>query len=340
VRQIGRELGVRYVLEGGVRKSANTVRISGQLIDTATGAHLWAEHFDGGPEDIFVLQDQVTASVVGAIGPKLEQAEIERAKRKPTASLDAYDDYLRGIACVHQWTREANSEASSHFYRAIELDPNFASAYGMAARCYVQRTSGGWVTDRAQESAEAERLARRAVELGKDDAVALATAGFALVEAVGHLSDGDAFIEQALVLNPNLAWAWLFSGFVKIYLGQPDTAIERVARAMRLSPPDPQFFSMQGAIACAHIVAGRYAEALSSAETPMREHPDFLMANCIAATSAALAGQLEEAEKAMVRLRQIDPELRISNVKYVIGPFREEDFTKWTDGLRKAGLPE
>jgi Predicted integral membrane protein len=188
VRQIGRELGVRYVLEGGVRKSGNTVRISGQLIDTATGAHLWAEHFDGGPEDIFVLQDQVTASVVGAIGPKLEQAEIERAKRKPTASLDAYDYYLRGIACVHQWTREANSEASSHFYRAIELDPNFASAYGMAARCYVQRTSGGWVTDRAQESAEAERLARRAVELGKDDAVALATGGFALVEG-GHLSD-------------------------------------------------------------------------------------------------------------------------------------------------------
>jgi adenylate cyclase len=169
VKQVGRELGVRYVLEGSVRKAGSRVRITGQLIDTSTGAHLWAERFDGGMEDIFVLQDQVTASVVGAIGPKLEQAEIERAKRKPTASLDAYDYYLRGMACFHQWTREANSEALSHFHQAIELDPNFASAYGLAARCYATRKAGGWVTDRARDIAEAERLARRAVELGKDD---------------------------------------------------------------------------------------------------------------------------------------------------------------------------
>ncbi len=341
VKQIGRELGVRYVLEGSVRKAANLVRISAQLVDTATAANLWADRFDGEMTNVFDLQDQISANVVGLIAPKLEHAEIERAKRKSTASLDAYDYYLRGIACVHQWTRKANSEALSNFYRSIELDPDFAPAYGMAARCYVQRTAGGWVADRAHESAEVERLARRAVELGKDDAVALASAGFALADAVGDLKDGDALIEQALALSPNLAWAWLFSGYIKIYLGEPDAAIERVARAMRLSPQDPQFFSMQGAIACAHIVAGRYSEALSCAKTPMREHPDFLMANCIAATSAALAGQIEEARKAMVRLRQIDPGLRISNVKYVIGPYlRAEDFARWADGLRKAGLPE
>ena len=140
VRQIGRELGVRYVLEGSVRKSGNTVRISGQLIDTATGAHLWAEHFDGGLEDIFVLQDQVTASVVGAIGPKLEQAEIERAKRKPTASLDAYDYYLRGIACVHQVEQGGQQRGIVAFLPGHRTRPDFASAYGMAARCYVQRT--------------------------------------------------------------------------------------------------------------------------------------------------------------------------------------------------------
>src|SRR5262249_5689585 len=159
------------------------------------------------------------------IGPKLEQAEIERAKRKPTASLDAYDYYLRGIACFHQRTREANSEALSHFYRAIDLDPNFASAYGMAARCYPMRKAAGWVTDRTQEIAEAERLARRAAELGRDDAVALCTAGFALVDVVDKLDDGEALIERALALNPNLAWAWLFSGWVKIYRGEPDAAI-------------------------------------------------------------------------------------------------------------------
>ncbi|MDP9137342.1 MAG: adenylate/guanylate cyclase domain-containing protein, partial [Pseudomonadota bacterium] len=180
VTQIGREQGVRYVLEGSVRRAGNRIRIAGQLIDTATGTHLWADRFDGGIEDVFYLQDQMTVSVVGAIAPKLEQAEIERAKRKPTDSLDAYDYFLRGMAGIHQWTRESNRDALSHFYRAIELDPNFASAYGMAARGYAQRKSSGWGTDRVHEIAETRRLARQATELGQEDAVALSAAGFAL----------------------------------------------------------------------------------------------------------------------------------------------------------------
>jgi TolB-like protein len=194
VKQVGRELGVRYVLEGSVRRAANRVRIVGQLIDASTGAHLWADRFDGGLEDIFDLQDRVTARVVGAIGPKLEQAEIERAKRKPTESLDAYDYFLRGMANVYQWTKEGNSEALRLFYRAIELDPNFASAYGVAAWCYVVRKTRGWRTNRAEESAEAARLARRAVELGKDDALAPVRGGYALAYVVGALDEGAAFI--------------------------------------------------------------------------------------------------------------------------------------------------
>src|SRR5262249_35666777 len=150
-KQVGRELGVRYVLEGSVRKAGNRVRIAGQLVDAATGAHLWADRFDGALKNIFDLQDLVTASVVGAIAPKLEQAEIERAKRKPTESLDAYDYYLRGMAGVHRWTREANDEALRMFNRAIELDPEYASAYGMAARCYTQRKGSAWATDRARD---------------------------------------------------------------------------------------------------------------------------------------------------------------------------------------------
>jgi hypothetical protein len=173
VKQVGRELGVRYILEGSVRKAGNRVRISGQLIDTATGAHLWADRFDGAPEDIFDLQDQVTASVVGAIAPKLEQAEIERARRKPTESLDAYDYFLRGMAGLHAWTRESNKDALSHFYRAIELDPGFASAYGMAARCLTQKKASGWFTDNIQETTKTMRLAREATDLGREDAVAL-----------------------------------------------------------------------------------------------------------------------------------------------------------------------
>ena len=181
VKQVGRELGVRYVLEGSVRKAANRVRITGQLVDTATGAHLWAERFDGGLGDIFDLQDQVTESVVGAIAPAVEKAEIERAKRKPTESLDAYALYLRGLARFYQFgNRQANDEALRLFNSAIELDPDFASAYGRAASCYVCAKANGWISDTANEIAEVTRLAQRAVELGKDDAIALAASGWAL----------------------------------------------------------------------------------------------------------------------------------------------------------------
>src|SRR5712671_2720913 len=162
VKQVGRELGVRYVVEGGVRKAAQRVRITAQLIDASTGTHLWADHFDGDLEDIFDLQDQVTASVVGAIAPKLEQAEIERAKRKPTESLDAYDYFLRGMASFYQRSREANEEALRLFYKAIEFDPDFATAYGMAAWCHAWRKLNGWMSDRVQEISEGARLAWRA----------------------------------------------------------------------------------------------------------------------------------------------------------------------------------
>ena len=314
VKQVGRELGVRYVLEGSVRKAGNKVRVTGQLIDAATGAHLWAERFDGGLEDTFDLQDQVTASVIGAIAPKLEQAEIERARRKPTESLDAYDYFLRGVAAFHQWTRGANKEALSHFYRAIELDANFAAAYGMAARCYAQRKSSGWATDRAQEVDEAARLGRRAGELGRDDAVALCSAGSALVFVVGDFAGAASYIERALVLNPNLAWAWLASALLNAFSGEPAIAIEHATRAMRLSPHDTQIFSMQFAIALAHFFAGRYPEALSWAEMAIRELPDYIPSTSVAAASGALAGNHAAAGNAMARLRLLMPELRISNL--------------------------
>jgi tetratricopeptide (TPR) repeat protein len=281
----------------------------------------------------------VTASVVGAIGPMLEQAEIERAKRKPTESLDAYDYYLRGLAHVHQWSRQASDEALQLFYRAIELDPNFAAAYGMAARCFSMRKAARWVNNRAQEIAEAERLARRAATLGRSDATALCTAGLALGFVVGDLDDGVALTDRAIVLNPNLAWAWLFSAWLQVRLGEPDIAIERFARAMRLSPHDPQFFNMHTGNAAAHFFAGRYAEALSSAETAVRQQPNYALAISIAAASGALAGRLSEAKKAAARLRELDPTLRIPDLMDLI-PFRQPVLARWAEGLRKAGLPE
>jgi TolB-like protein/class 3 adenylate cyclase/Tfp pilus assembly protein PilF len=340
VKQVGRELGVRYVLEGSVRRSGRRLRITGQLIDATSGAHIWADKFDGELEDVFDLQDHVTASVVGAIAPKLEQAEIERAKRKPTESLDAYDCYLRGLAELHRFTKDASNEALLHFGRAIELDPHFAAAYGMAARCYALRKAGRWMAESASEIAEAGRLARRAIELGPDDAVALSTAGFALADVVDELEDGDALIDRAIALNPNLASAWIFSGWVKVSLGEPEAAIERLSHALRLSPHDPYLFGMLSAIASAHLAAGRYGEALSWAEKSFRVKPDYLLAACIMAVSRALDGRVEEARNTALIVRRLDPDLRLSNLKSVISYLREKDFTKWVDGLRTAGIPE
>lgn len=340
VRQVGRELGVRYVLEGTVRKAGARVRIAGELIDASTGAQLWSDRFEGGLEDIFDLQDKVTASVVGALAPKLESAEIERALRKPTGSLNAYDYYLRGMGIYHHWNREASIEALSLFKRAIELDPEFASAYAMAARCYVQRKAGGWVTDRDQEIAETARLARNAATLGKDDSVALGTAGFALAWVVSAVEEGAVLVERALGLNPNFAWGWGFSGWIHVWLGKPEVASEHLARALRLSPHDPLSLTYQTAAACAHFFNGRYAEAWSWAETAMRDRPDYAFPNCIGAASGALAGRLTEARRAMARLHELMPDLRISNLKEFFPLRRPQDFANFVDGLRKAGLPE
>jgi TolB-like protein/class 3 adenylate cyclase/predicted Zn-dependent protease len=343
VKRIGRELGVRYILEGSVRKAGSRVRISGQLIDTSTGAHLWADRFDGALEDIFDLQDQVTASVVSAIAPKLEQAEIELTKRKPTENLDAYDYYLRGLADAHQWTKESTADALTHFYRAIELDPNFAAAFGMAARVYALRRGGGWWTRNDAEVAEVARLARRAAELGKDDAVALGTAGMGLAQIVGHFDHAKALTDRAIGLNPNLAWAWLFSGWVRVWLGEHEAAIERLGRALRLNPNDPHSYSMYLAMAEAHLFAGRYDEAVSWAQKAVQEKPDFLVAATVAAATYALAGRAEEANRAITQVRQLDPTLRMENLQTVFPVrriMRPDDFAKLAEGLRRAGLPE
>jgi tetratricopeptide (TPR) repeat protein len=289
-------------------------------------------------EDIFELQDQVTTSVVGAISPKMEQAEIERTRRKLTENLDAYDYYLRGLAGVHQWTKESTEEALSNFYRAIELDSNFAVAYGMAARTYALRKGGGWLEqDNVPETA---RLARRAAELGKDDAVALGTAGMALSFVVGDHDYGKALTDRAIALNPNFAWAWLFSGWVRLWLGEPDEVIDRVARAMRLNPSDPHSQTVYHAMAIAHFFAGRYSEAASWAERAMQEKPNFVRPFCVAAASYAHAGQTENARAAMARVRQIDPDLRLSDARELFPMKRPEDCSKWENGLRLAGLPE
>jgi TolB-like protein len=342
VKQVGRELGVRYVLEGSVRRAANRVRITGQLVDTTTGGHLWADRFDGGLGDIFDLQDRVTESVVGAIAPTVEKAEIERAKLKPTESLDAYALYLRGVARLYQvpsW--QANAEALRLFNSAIELDPDFASAYGRAASCYAQAKGHGWISITSNEIAEVTRLAQRAVELGKDDAIALVAGGWALAHVVHDLGVGAGLIDRALVLNSNSAEAWSFGGWVKNWLGEPEPAIERFARAMRLSPLDPRATGMRAGTANAHFFLGRYDEAASWAAMALQDNSDFQPGLRIAAASNAMAGRPEQAQKAAARLRQLNPTQCVSGLKDVVGPYRRaKDLLQYEEGLRRAGLPE
>jgi len=340
VKRVARDLGVRYVLEGSVRKSGSRVRVTAQLIDASTGNHLWAERYDSELSDIFDLQDQLTTRVVGAIAPKLEQIEIERATRKPTENLDAYDHFLRGTASLHQWTRESSDEALRLFHKAIELDAGFASAYGMAAWSFVPRKSSGWMVDRAQEIGKAARLARRAVELGADDATALSGAGYALVFVAHDLEDGPAILDRALALGPNLAGALISSGWTKAFLGEPDLAIKHINDAMRLSPLDPMSFRTKAATAFAHLVAGRYDESSLWAEKALHEKADYLPAIRDLAASKALSGRDSEAQAAMARLRELAPAMRLSAVKEW-QPFRRPaDLARLEDGLRKAGLPD
>jgi TolB-like protein len=340
VKQVGRALGVRYVLEGSVRRAANRVRITGQLIDATTGGHLWADRFEGTVDDIFELQDQMSASVVGAIAPQLEQAEIERARRKPTGSLDAYDCYLRGRATLNGGTREAIGEGLPLLYRAIQLDPNFAPAYAMAAWCHFWRKVNGWMTDRTQEIAEGTRLARRAIELGKDDAVALTRGGHALAHFTGDVDASIALLDRALALDPNLAAAWFLGGFLRAERGDPDDAIAFFTRAMRFSPLDPEMFRMQAGMALAHLLAGRFDDASSWAEKAYRDLPSFLLVVAIIAASHALAGRTDEAQRAIGHLRQLDPVMRLSTLEGWLPLHRPKDLATFVDGLRQAGLPE
>jgi TolB-like protein len=338
VRQVGRELGVRYVLVGSVRKAGNRIRIAGQLIDTETRAHLWAGRFEGPPEDMFDLQDRVTEGVVGAIASKLQIEEIKRANRKPTENLLAYDYYLRGMAKHDFESMAANQEALRLYRKAIDVDPKLACAYGMAAWCYVHRKARGWMIESVRESAEATSLARKAVHLGSNDSVALCMGGYALAFIAHEFDAAATFIDRGLEANPNHASAWTLGAWLRVWRGEPDVALEHVAHAVRLNPRDPA--GVHGAAAYAHFLLGDYDSASAWAQTSMRDSPPFLLPICVYAASNALAGRLEPAQHGVELVLKHRPGLRISNLKDLASFRRGEDFALFSAGLRKAGLPE
>jgi TolB-like protein len=339
-KQLVAELGVRYVIDGTLRKEGSRVRIAAQFIDSSTMACLWASRFDGNLRNTFNLQDQVTASVVGALVSKLEQVEIERIKIGPKRTLDAYTCTLRGLDNLHQWTKGGIGEALNLFQKAIEIEPEFASAYGMAAYCYVQRQSYGWITDRPRESAECVQLALRAAELGKDDALALAKAAHAISAVGGDIEGGASFIGRAIRLNPHLTAAWYVSGWIMLFLGKPEVAIQHLEHAIDLSPYDRLVFKIHAAKAYAHFFSGRYDAAAASASEALRERPNYLTALRVASASHALGGRLIEGRQLMARMCQLDPGLHVCDLAYLLPFRREKDSRKWAGALHGVGLPD
>jgi TolB-like protein/class 3 adenylate cyclase/Tfp pilus assembly protein PilF len=339
IRQVGRELGVRYVLEGSVRRAGNRVRISGQLIDALTGVHIWADRIDGGLEEIFELQDLVTSHVVSAISPALERAEIERAKRK-VGNLQAYDFYLRGLAALYRFTEDTSLEALSLFQRAVELNPEFALAYATQAFCHVGRVSMAWDADRAQEATEAERVSRLALSLDRNDARVLGFSGHALRFLGRHFEEGQALLEQAVRTDPNYAWGWAWLGATKNSIGQAEAAIKDLERAFRLSPIDTMIFLPQGQMAISHYLCGHYDEAASWRTIALQSRANHLTALRVLVASHAMAGDIDAARQACSAYQQSDPAARVSNVNVRLTFRRNEDIEKFKEGLRRAGLPE
>jgi TolB-like protein/class 3 adenylate cyclase/Tfp pilus assembly protein PilF len=340
IKQVGRELGVRYVLEGSVRKSGNRVRITGQLIDATTGAHLWADRFDGLLDDIFDLQDRVTSSVIGAILPHLERAEIERAQRKPTESLRAYDYYLRALAASYRFTREANLEMLELTRAASAIDPQFALPYALAVFSFTQRKAFGWSTNIAEEISETRRLARQAIELDRDDARVLTMAGFGLAYVAGEVEEAAVLLARAVDLDSNLVLARTWMGWTKVYLGDTDGAIEQLEVALRVNPLDPRRYTTSTAMAYAHFFAGRNDEASALATNVVRQQPNYLAAQLVMMACHAVAGRIDEARQACAAVLRIDPTQRISGSN-ARAPFRRPlDMDKLEQAFRIAGMPE
>ena len=340
IKQSERDSSVHYVLEGSVRRKDKHLRVVARLIDAATGLYLWARRFDLEYGDDFKIQDQITVDVVGAIAPKLEKIEIDRASRSSPEKPDPVQCYLGGLGQVYQWSRDGIDNALSMFRKANELDPEFAPAYGMAAYCYIQRNSYGWIGNRQQETIECEASARRAAALAKNDALTLSKAAHAIAYFVGDLDSGAVFVDQALKANPNLGSAWYVSGWIRLFLGKTKEGTEHLERAICLSSCDPLIFKVRAGLGYAYFLAGRYDEAAALTLDALGARPGYLTAMRGAAASHALAGRLDEARKLMARIHARDPSLRVSSLPDLMPFSREQDFGRWTDGLRKAGLPD
>ncbi|MFC7738481.1 winged helix-turn-helix domain-containing protein [Roseomonas sp. GCM10028921] len=336
VRQVGRELGVRYALEGSVRRAGGRIRITVQLIETQAGHHIWADRFDSTADDIFDLQDRVAEAVAGAIEPNLRAAEIERSEAKPTASLDAYDHYLRALATFYRMTRSGNDTALSQLRRAISFDEDFSLAKALGGAVHVIRNAQGWAEP--DELNEGAAWAREALAAHKGDPNTLRMSAVAIAYLCRDFEAGLAAADQALALNQNSGQVLLSCAWVHNYACQPNTAIRLFERAMRLSPLDPEMAYMLSGIGLAHLIAGRPEEAARWGERSIRHTPIWIVGHRLLIAGLMMCGRAAEAHEAVAALQRLAVQHRSLDI--VIPPLRDQQVRRrYIDALRAAGLP-
>jgi adenylate cyclase len=339
VKQVSRELGARYVLEGSVRKAGDRARIAAQLIDATTGAHVWAETYDRELEDIFQLQDEITQAIVASIQPELFRSEQRLVARKEPQSLDAWDCVVRGRWHVARLTRNDNEKARSFFEKATQLELTFAGAFSLLAVTYLSEASLGWTDSRERSIDDAERLARRSLELDERDL----TAHMVLALAFGVRGQQQRMIEayeQVIELNPSNTRSYGNIGLVLSYTGRPDEAIAYLERAMRLSPKDEAMFQWFSGMGWAHFAKGQYEEAASWLERGRQAQPDFQPIHRALAATYAQLDRMEETKIALQEDLRLNPAESVSFIKEQL-PYADPDFLEpYLDGLRKAGMPE
>ena len=338
VKQVGRELGVRYVLEGSVRRGGHQVRITGQLIDAGSGAHLWADRFDGSLDDIFALQDSVAISVAGVIEPTLRQTEIERARRKRPDSLDAYDLYLRALPHAFAAMPEDADKALTLLGSAVELEPDFAAAHAIIAWCQEQRYLRGGLAEETRSAALSH--ARQAIATGSDDPAALATAGFVIAVAGHDYDTALAAFDRSFALSSSLALALGFSSIVRAWTGADAIAVEQANRAIRLSPFDPLIYLPYVGLAYAHFAAGRFREMAAAASVATQANPRFSMPQVLHAAALASLDRRDDARIVVQRLLELQPGITV-NTAVVSARYVDSKYVvALQDALRRAGLPE
>jgi adenylate cyclase len=337
IKEVGRRLGVRYILEGSVRKAAGKVRITGQLIDATTGAHIWADRFERDLTDIFALQDEVTSAVVSAIEPKLLQTEIAMATRRRPENLTAYDLFLRAMPYFYLSTREAIAEAIKLAHRALELDPRFGFAAAMAGASYMNNVVFGYAVDPQFERKEAVRLLHLALSVDEGDAQTLAWVSITSAYMIGDCESETEMADRAVALNPNLFDAWYCKGWVYKVAGLPEEAIRSFERAIRMSPVDPLLHRSFTGMGYALIELGRFDEAIVAGRKALRQNTSFAGAYRCLASAFAHLGRDAEAHEAAARVLEIDPAFTVSAW---IARGWQSKARLVIEGFRKAGLPE